>query len=85
MRSILRRKYTEIWPQFWLFRVTIVSNNECIYVGTHRFLFPVVVFVISILKQAMTSRACPETDEAAWSSGGIEGTGGEREADIEMG
>jgi hypothetical protein len=44
-----------------------------------------VMFVTSILKQAMTSRACPEAEEAAWSTGSVEGTGGGWGADIDMG
>ena len=63
----------------------MVSKNKCIYTRTHRFLFPVVMLVTSILKQAMTSRVCPEAEEAAWSLGGIEGTGGKRGADTDMG
>ena len=74
----------EIRARFWLFWVTMVSKNECIYVCTHRFLFPEVMLVTSILKQAMTSQACPEAEEAAWSSRGVEGTGGKRGADIDM-
>src|SRR6266853_6263642 len=77
----------EIWPQFCLFQCKCGQHCwwDYIYVRTHCFRFPVVVFIVSILKQARTLLSCREEVEGAWPSGSAECIGRGGLADINMG